>query len=638
MMATAGGDEDLDALLTHMREARGFDFTGYKRASLSRRITKRMQMVGAETYQKYLDVLEANPAEFTELFNTILINLTGFLRDREAWTYLAQAIIPEVVDRKEPRGTIRVWSAGCASGEEAYSLAVLLAEAIGEERLRHQTKIYATDADEEALAQARHARYPKSELVAAFGEERANRFFEMDGEMGTLRHDLRPALIFGRHDLIQDPPISRIDLLVCRNTLMYFTAEAQRRALTAFHFALNPGGFLFLGKSEALVTSTNLFQAVDLRQHVFRKDGKADQDPPSYSAGSPARPSMSNRDGTGRYAEAAFELSGTAQLVVDRTGHLTLANRHARSLFGIGVSEIGRPLRDLEVSYRPVDLRTPLDQVLRDRRPAAITGVEWEPPAGERQFLDIHLMPLGDGGPEAGVVITFTDMGRYKLLRDELERSQGELEAAYEELQSVVEELETTNEELQSTNEELETTNEELHSTNEELETMNEELQSTNEELETINNELRRRTGQLDEANQFLQSILGSLHSGVVVLNRELHVREWSRQAEDLWGLRAEEVEDHHFLNLDIGLPVDRLRAGIRTVLTGASEGEQVVLPAVNRRGRSVDCSVSMSPLMAGGRVTGVIIMMDAAPPGSNSTDGERPSAPDSATANEPSR
>lgn len=603
-MATPDGEGDLDALLTYLRDVRGFDFTGYKRPSLSRRITKRMQTVGADDYQRYLSVLEANPGEFVELFNTILINVTDFLRDRDAWDYLATTVVPAVVAPKGPGDVIRVWSAGCASGQEAYSLAVLLADAVGEQRFSQHVKLYATDVDDEALAHARHARYPHADLISAFGEERAARYFDSDGTTGVFRQDLRHALIFGRHDVIQDPPISRLDLLVCRNTLMYFTADAQRRALSAFHFGLSPGGYLFLGKSEALVTRTNLFEAVDLHQHVFRKDGSAEQERPTYSTGSLARPQPAARDASNRFTDAAFELSPTAQLVVDRGGHLVVANRNARNLFGIGVGDIGRPLRDLEVSYRPVDLRGPLEQVLRDRRPVPVTDVEWDPPAGRKQYFDIHLLPLGETPPLLGVAITFTEVGRYKLLREELERSQGELEAAYEELQSVVEELETTNEEI--------------HSTNEELETMNEELQSTNEELETINNELRVRTSQLDDVNQFLQSILGSLHSGVVVLNRELHVREWSRQAEELWGLRPEEVEGRHFLNLDIGLPVDRLRAAIRAVLTASSEREQVVLAAVNRRGRSIECSVSVSPLIAGGEAgdppAGVIILMDPVP------------------------
>jgi two-component system CheB/CheR fusion protein len=211
-MAPPAEDGDLEALLDYVHERRNFDFRGYKRASLTRRVVKRMQAVGVDDYRRYIEVLEANPGEFAELFNTILINVTGLLRDRDAWAVLADTVISRLAGAKAPGEPVRVWSAGCASGEEAYSLAVLLAEAFGEERFRESVKIYATDADDEALAEARRGRYRYQNLVEAFGEERAQRFFDADGDYGVFRGDLRRALIFGRHDLVQDPPISRIDL------------------------------------------------------------------------------------------------------------------------------------------------------------------------------------------------------------------------------------------------------------------------------------------------------------------------------------------------------------------------------------------------------------------------------------------
>jgi two-component system CheB/CheR fusion protein len=608
-MTEIDADASLDTLLVYLRDQRGFDFTGYKRTSLGRRIAKRMQTVGVADFRAYQDHLEANPAEFAELFNTILINVTEFLRDRESWDFMS-TLLPDIIER-DTRDQIRVWSAGCASGEEAISIAVLLAEAVGEDRFRRAVKIYATDADEDALVTARQSRYPEATVVQAFGPDRANRFFELEGGYGTFRRDLRNSLIFGRHDLMQDPPISRIDLLLCRNTLMYFTAEAQARILAAFHFALGHGGYLFLGKSEALVGRTQLFHALDLRHHIFRKDGEERR---SYSASSVPRTTSRPIESPAGFAGTAFELSPTAQLVIDRMGQLTMANRHARALFGLGLSQIGRPLRDLEISHRPIDLKAAVDSVFRDRRPVSITDSVLDAPNGETVYLDASITPLTDSSGLTGASITFTEVGRYRLLREQLEQSQAELGSAYEELQSTVEELETTNEELQSTNEELETTNEELHSTNEELETMNEELQSTNEELETINNELRVRTGQLDEANQFLQSVLSSLQSAVVVVNPDLQVKEWSRQAEELWGLRFDEVENQNFLNLDIGLPVDQLRAPIRSIMASRADRQEVSLSAVNRRGRAVQCSVFMTPLLTEGAVIGAIMVMDAAP------------------------
>jgi two-component system CheB/CheR fusion protein len=609
---------DLDALLQYLFERRNFDFRGYKRASLTRRILKRMQVVGIDDYQRYTEILEANPGEFAELFNTILINVTSLMRDKDAWETLAETIIPAIVAAKPPEEPARIWAAGCASGEEAYTLAVLFAEALGEERFRRSVKIYATDADSDALVDARHGRYREKDLVAAFGQERTNRFFELDGEHGVFRGDLRRALIFGRHDLVQDPPISRIDLVTCRNTLMYFTAEVQAKILASFHFALNPGGYLFLGKAEALVTRRQMFDVVDLRQHIFRKDGNP-TDITLLGPMAPGRPKPPRRS-TSHLAEAVFEHNSVAQVVLDASATIALANRAARRMLSIGSAELGRHLREAEFSFRPVDLRTPVERVLRERRAVQLYDVAWQNSTDETVTMDVVVAPLEGQG---GVTITFLDVSRYQHLREDLEHSQRELETAYEELQSTVEELETTNEELQSTNEEVETTNEELHSTNEELETMNEELQSTNEELETINNELRERSAEVTELNQFLESILGSLQSAVVVLSTEMEVRAWNRQAEELWGLRRDEVMGHHFLNLDIGFPVERLRNAIRSCLAGRSEREQVVQPAINRRGRPVEVTVSVSCLVGDGQTRGVILLMDAVPRDSGPADGE---------------
>jgi two-component system, chemotaxis family, CheB/CheR fusion protein len=245
-----------------------------------------------------------------------------------------------------------------------------------------------------------------------------------------------------------------------------------------------------------------------------------------------------------------------------------------------------------------------------------VKEVEWRSPTGEARWLDLHVAPVDDGtGRYVGVVVTFTDMTGYRRLQRELEQSHLELETAYEELQSTNEELETTNEELQSTVEELETTNEELQSTNEELETMNEELQSTNEELETINDEARQRSDDLTEANTFLQAVLTSLRSGVAVLDRDLRILAWSRRAEELWGVRTQEVGGVHLLNLDIGLPVERLRPALKGALNGESSGEQLTLDAVNRRGKQIRCLVTVSPLMGPeGKISGSILLMEEAP------------------------
>ena len=238
----AAKDGSFENVLEFIRTNRGFDFTGYKRPSLQRRIRKRMQTIGIEGYENYLVHLETHPDEFVELFDTILINVTSFFRDAEAWEYVASEIIPQIVEHAG-HDEIRVWVPGCASGEEAYTAAIVFCEALGEEGFRARAKIYATDVDEDALTQGRHARYTEKELETVPPVFR-ERYFEPSDGSRSFRSDLRRNVIFGRHDLIQDPPISRIDLLIVRNTMMYFNAETQSRVLKQLHFALRDTGFL----------------------------------------------------------------------------------------------------------------------------------------------------------------------------------------------------------------------------------------------------------------------------------------------------------------------------------------------------------------------------------------------------------
>ena len=242
-----------------------------------------------------------------------------------------------------------------------------------------------------------------------------------------------------------------------------------------------------------------------------------------------------------------------------------------------------------------------------------VKDLEWQVLGREPRFFEVSIVPLIDGGGRTlGISVAFDDVSGLQELQAQLNRARHDLETAYEELQSTNEELETTNEELQSTVEELETTNEELQSTNEELETMNEELQSTNEELQTINEELRQRGDDLNRSNGVLESILTGMRSGVVVLDRELHVIAWNPRAEDLWGLRADEVQAQNFLNLDIGLPIEQLRAGIRACLNGDGDHTEQVVPATNRRGRAITCRVTATPLNGANKeIRGVILLMD---------------------------
>jgi len=600
-------DPTFEELLQEIKSVRAFDFTGYKRPSLRRRFEKRLQAVGAASFDEYASYLEANPDEFHELFNTILINVTGFFRDPQSWEFLAAEVIPRVIDQADG---IRIWTPGCASGEEAYTIAMLFAEALGADRFAERGKIYATDLDEDALRQGRHAVYSEKS-VSAIDPVLLERYFTRNGDGYQLRVELRRTVVFGRHDLVRDPPISRVDLLVCRNALMYFNAETQRRILNNFHFALRPHGFLFLGKSEVITTRTNQFAAFDLRRRVFVKGPAADGAIPAVRV----RPAAVIEGPDLGVEHAAFETSPTAQLIVDRAGTLVQANVHARRLFGLALVDHGRPLVELDLANGSIEIAARLDEAYRDRRPVTARRVEIGQNDDNGAF-DLQAVPLLTTAGEAiGALITLTDVSRYTALESSLETARREVENAYEELKSTVEELESTNEELQSTNEELETTNEELQSTNEELETMNEELQSTNEELETMNDELARRTDDLNDANAFLESVLGSMSSAVVVVDAEQRILAWNRGAVTLWGVMVDETIGQHLLNLEIGLPLGELRAPLRDVLQGKTPSTQLEVDARNRRGTAIVCRVTITALDGpDGQPRGAILLMDERP------------------------
>jgi two-component system CheB/CheR fusion protein len=603
---------DFVKLLEYLKSSRGFDFSGYKLSSLIRRVQKRMQQMGVASYGDYVEYLEVHPDEFLPLFNTVLINVTGFFRDPEAWRTLAEQILPRILENKSKGEPIRCWSAGCASGEEAYTLAILLAEAVGDQEFRHRVKIYATDADEEALAQARLGSYTAAQVEDVPAALR-DRYFEKVNDRYVFRPDLRRSLIFGRHDLVQDAAISRLDLLVCRNTLMYFNSETQAQILSRFHFALSRSGYLFLGKAETLLSHNSSFRPEDLKARIFQRSSSTSLrdrllafTPASGSADVQAlsRPV--------RVRESAIDASPVAQIAVDRKGHLVLANERARQLFNLAPTDLGRPLQDLEISYRPVELRSHIDAAGSSRKAVTIKNVEWRPVGGEARALEIHVSPLLDAaGALLGTGVAFLDQTLQAQLHADLERVNQDLETAYEELQSSNEELETTNEELQSTIEELETTNEELQSANEELETMNEELQSTNEELRTMNDQIQVRSEELRHVNTHLHSILGSLRAAVVVLNPELGVEVWSEKAQELWGLRSDEVQGQPFLDLDIGLPVTELEGPIQRCLDSGPQSAELVLEGVNRRGRAIRCRITCARLADGAGPPGVILLME---------------------------
>ncbi|WAY22382.1 PAS domain S-box protein [Mycolicibacterium fortuitum] len=605
-------DEAFEALLRYMRDSRGFDFTGYKRTSLMRRVRHRMDHAGYDTFEQYLDVLQASSDEFSALFNTILINVTAFFRDPDAWEYIRTDVIPQMLAERGPDDPIRVWSAGCASGQEAYTLAILLTEALGPDAFRQRVKIYATDIDEEALTEARAASYDER-AVESVPPDLLARYFEQLNGRYVFHKDLRRAVIFGRNDLVKDAPISRVDLLVCRNSLMYLNAETQRNVLGRLHFSLAAQGTLFLGHAEMLLSHADRFTPLNLKHRVFRKAAGSHTGLDRYDPAASMYDRHGELHGLTTVRELAFRASPVAQIVVTGEDTVAMINQQAESIFGLSARDIGRLLRDLEISYRPVELRAYIEQAKVERRSARIQDVKWQRPGSETVWFEIHVNPLVDAeNGLLGVSIVFFDVTATRALVDKVVQTNRQLEAAYEELQSTNEELETTNEELQSTVEELETTNEELQSTNEELETMNEELQSTNDELHTINDTLRERSIELDDARTFLDSLVNSIHLGMIVVDREMRVVVWNRYCEELWGLRADETTGVPLTSLDINLPLDTVRPLIGNAFVDSDQTGEVVVDAVNRRGRAARIRVTCTAFRsAEGGVKGALLLME---------------------------
>ena len=388
-MSSSTNDPSFEELLEYLKNNRGFDFTGYKRSFLMRRVNRRMQAVGVGSYADYLDYLEVHPDEFKFLFDTILINLTAFFRDPGAWDYLAKEIVPQIIQRSEHNnGIIRVWSAGCASGEEAYSAAITFAEAMGTDEFTRRVRIYATDVDDDALQKARHGSYTPKEL-GGVSPELQDKYFTSSGSQRIFSSDLRRAIIVGRHDLIQDAPISRLDLLCCCNTLMYFNVGTQSQVLKRMHFALRDTGYLFLGRAEMLITQARLFTPMSLDHRIFARAAQPNAQERLFIL-----PRSSSGDNEQRILmETAFEGARAAQVLVNAQSELIQFNREAQIFFNLAPAALGQNISVSNLSTHPINLQPLVQQAFSERRTLTIENVMHQLPAGNAIYMDSYITP-----------------------------------------------------------------------------------------------------------------------------------------------------------------------------------------------------------------------------------------------------
>ncbi len=428
---TNEANPEFEALLDYLKHSRGCDLTGYKRSSLMRRFQYRMQSININSYQSYRQHLQSDPSEWLALLDEVLINVTTFFRDSEAllrsadrdpWVTLANEIIPQIIASKEPDEPIRVWSAACASGQEVYSLVILFAEALGIESCLQRVQFYATDVDEAALGQARQGIYQLRE-VTELPPHLLEKYFEQTARGYVFHPQLRRTIVFGRHNLTCDPPMSKIDLLVCRNALMYFNADTQANILIRFHFALNNNGFLFLGKAETLIGQRQIFTPVNLKHRIFAKGVKLGVD--EHLQISPRIRKKQAVDFLATHVriwQAAFETSPFAQLAVDSNSCLIMANEQANALFGLTCNDVGRPLPSLKPGQL-FGLCTSIKQVKSDRRPVTLKNVEWRTPT-DTTYFDIFITPVfsSDSHPFS-MNLTFTDITSNKQLENRLEHA-----------------------------------------------------------------------------------------------------------------------------------------------------------------------------------------------------------------------
>ncbi|MEJ2690293.1 MAG: chemotaxis protein CheB, partial [Deltaproteobacteria bacterium] len=560
LLADAGSMPDaLQKICIILRTRTGHDFSLYKKNTILRRIERRMHVHQIDTVKDYVIYLGKSEVESDILFKELLIGVTSFFRDTEAFEALREKILPELLRDKPDGYTLRVWVAGCSSGEEAYSVAILLQEIMEEQGRRLNVQIFGTDIDENAVNAARSGIFPAS-IAGDVSEARLKRWFSKDDNQYRVNKSIRETLVFAVQSVIKDPPFTKLDLLCCRNLLIYLGPELQKRLIPIFHYSLNPDGILFLGSSEAIGQGYDLFTPLDKKWKIYRrKIGSAAGRPPLLEL--PATPTIKGRTRQElpepiRKAEelSAFQLVETILqqidappcVIIDEASDIIyLHGRTGRYLepasgkISVNILEMARPgLR--------TDLTAAIRSVATNNMEVVRKGVSVEHNGGHIT-IDLTVKPVIEHSALRGLMmVIFKEIAsaaketsamkqtRGRTKNADFETLEQELRHTRENLQTTIEELETSNEELKSTNEELQSTNEELQSTNEELETSKEELQSLNEEASTVNAELQSRIDELSKTNDDMKNLLDSTQIATIFLDLDLCVRRFTPKAVEI--------------------------------------------------------------------------------------------------------
>jgi two-component system CheB/CheR fusion protein len=564
-------------ILGLLRARLGVDFTHYKQTTIRRRILRRMALRGSDEQADYLRVLNSEPAELQQLYQDLLIRVTQFFRDPEAFEALKENVFPALLRDRESGHPIRIWSAGCSTGEEAYSLAICLLEYLETAPEMPPIKILATDLNEDALTRARAGVYLDNIEIDVSPERLRRYFIRQDGHY-QISKSIREFCVFSHHNMATDPPFSRLDLVSCRNVLIYMDNSLQKRVLPLLHYALKPGGFLLIGSSEHLGSSGDLFTAIDARHRIYAKklakpgvlldfDARIATETRGLRAdreeGTPIWSALDVQKEADRILLARYAPVG---VVIDEM-MTVLQFRGRTSAYlepapGMATLDLFRMLREgllAEVLSAITQARTENAPVVReglrllDNGNSRLVQVEVLPfrisPAGVRFFLVLFQdMRQGEKQPAAR-----PPQAPPTDAEQQVTQLQQEIAALREYLQSAIEEQESTNEELKSANEEILSANEELQSTNEELQTAKEEAQSANEELATVNEELRHRNAELARVNNDLMNLLSGVNIPILMVGRDLRIRRLTPLAEKLFNL----------IPTDVGRPISDINPNL---------------------------------------------------------------------------